>query len=268
MKKKYYNLIFVLMTILISCEEVVQVELEETNSRLVVEGSLFLDKDNPISTQIIKLSTTAPFFDEEIPPAVGARVLVYDDKGNTFIFFEIDPGLYRAQNLTPEFDTQYFLEIVYEGEVYTAKESLIAVPELQNVDQNDNGGFTGDNIELKIFYTDFPEPGNYYLFRFLNENLSIQIYDDKFTNGNQTFGFFSDEDISQGDVVNFEIQGISQRFYEYMFILRSQAGTGGGPFQTQPTTVRGNLVNTTNPDNFALGYFRLSEKDNLIYTVQ
>ena len=54
-----------------------------------------------------------------------------------------------------------------------------------------------------------------------------------------------------------------------MFILLQQTSDqGGGPFETQPATVRGNIVNQTNPDNYPLGYFRVSEVSTLNYTVQ
>lgn len=251
-----------------SCEEVIDVELEESKPRLVIEASIFRNKNNASFTQIIRLTTTAPFFSDAIPSAEGAKVSLRDETGNEYLFQENESGYFTYDNFFPEFNTEYQLEVLYKGEVYIATEKLVSVPELEHIVQEDGGGLTGENIEFKAFYTDFPEQGNYYLFRFLHEDLSIQIYDDEFTNGNQTFAFFTDDNLKPGNHINFEIQGISRRFYEYMFILRSQAGSGGGPFQTQPTTVRGNFVNITNPDNYALGYFRLSERDTMEYTVQ
>jgi hypothetical protein len=54
-----------------------------------------------------------------------------------------------------------------------------------------------------------------------------------------------------------------------MFTLLQQGSEeGGGPFETQPATVRGNCINQTNQDNFPFGYFRLSEVDEVIYTIQ
>jgi hypothetical protein len=50
--------------------------------------------------------------------------------------------------------------------------------------------------------------------------------------------------------------------------LQQGSEDGGGPFETQPATVRGNVVNETNPDNFPLGYFRVSERDTLMYIIQ
>lgn len=162
----------------------------------------------------------------------------------------------------------YKLEIIYNDEIYTSTESLVSTPAIEYVEQKDNTGFSGDNIEFRAFFRDPQGIQNFYLVRFFHESLSIQIYDDKFTDGNLTFAYFSDSTQKKGDLVRFEIQGISRRFYEYMFILRSQAGTGGGPFETKPTTVRGNIVNQTNPDNFAFGYFRISETDSFNYTLQ
>ena len=266
--KKIIFLIF-LSILFTSCEEVVDVELQENKPRLVIEASLLWKKGTPGNDQVIKLSTTAPFFDNFIPAATGAMVRVYDDNGRSFLFEETSPGIYQASNFITGFGTKYRLEIIYNDEVYEAAEEFVPTPSIQYVEQNNNGGFDGDDIELKAFYFDPPDPGNFYLFRFFHEDLSIQIYDDEFTNGNLTFAYFTEDDLFQGEEVGFEIQGISRSFYEYMFILRSQAGTNnGGPFQTQPTTVRGNIINTTNPENFAFGFFRLSETDEFSYTIE
>jgi len=267
----YFKIIFLLLSLnsLYSCEEVVQVDLEESEPRLVIEASILWRKNTVGNVQLIRLTTTAAFFDDQIPPAEGASVSVYSETGMEFVFEEIASGIFRNDQFVTQLNKPYELEIEYMGEVYRATETLLPVAPLEYIEQTDNGGFGGENIELKAYFTDPPNIQNYYLVRFFNEDLSIQIYEDKFTDGNQTFAYFSNEDLTFGEEVGFEIQGISKRFYEYLFVLRSQAGSGnGGPFQTQPTTVRGNIINTTNPDNFAFGYFRLSETDFLEYTIQ
>jgi hypothetical protein len=63
--------------------------------------------------------------------------------------------------------------------------------------------------------------------------------------------------------------GISKTYYNYLSILiKISGGDSGGPFQSPPATVRGNIINTTNKDNYALGYFSLGEIDSKTYTVQ
>ena len=234
----------------------------------MIEASLVWNQENPDLPLYIKLSETAPFFSNTMPPVEAAIVTVTSDAGEEYIFEETQPGVYTHEGFTPTPDEYYHLQIEYKEELYTASESLQPVPELEYVEQTDNGGFSGDEVELKVYYTDPAAEDNYYLFRLYHEMISLQIYDDEFTNGNRTFAFFSDEDLKKGDEVLFEIQGISRRFYEYMYILRSQAGSNAGPFQTQPTVARGNIINQSNPENFAFGYFRLSMSDYLPYQVK
>ncbi|MFD0975162.1 DUF4249 family protein [Salinimicrobium gaetbulicola] len=252
-----------------SCEEVVDVDLEQSEPRLVIEASLLWDKEaGNAQQQVIKLTTTAPYFDTEIPPATGAEVSVSTPDGKDFIFEEISPGIYRSEDMPVFKDGNYELSIFYNDQLYTSTESYYSVSNLEEVLQENDGGFSGDDTEFRLFYTDPAGIENFYLFRFFHDDLALQIYSDEFTDGNKSFAFFSDDDLEPGDEVGFEIQGISEGFYEYLFILRSQAGTAGGPFQTQPTIVRGNIVNQTQPDNFPFGYFRLSETDFITYEVQ
>lgn len=267
---KKLSLLKVLMILILfsGCEEVVEIDLHESERRLVVDAAILIEKDNPATSQFIKLTTTAPFFDEQVPPAQGAEVTIVSDSGNEYEFTEIEPGYYKNDNFRPGFNTTYTLIINYQNQTYTASESLVPVPDLEEIQQNNNGGLEGESIELRGYYTDPAGERNFYLFRFLEENLTLQIYDDEFTDGSRTFAYFSSDDLNRGDVVRFEIQGISRRFYEFMYLLRSQSGTSGGPFQSQPTLVRGNIINTTDPENLAFGFFRISEIDYINYTVQ
>ena len=62
---------------------------------------------------------------------------------------------------------------------------------------------------------------------------------------------------------------MTERYFNYLNVLFGiSGGSGGSPFSTAPATVRGNFVNQTNPNNFAFGYFSLSEIDTKAYVVQ
>lgn len=265
MKKLIYFLLFIL---LVSCEEVVEVDLEQSAPRLVIEASLLWDIEREDEIQYIKLTTTAPYFDEEIPTGQGAMVSVFTPDGTEYFFKEEEPGIYTNNEVPASLTGEYELLVRYKDEEYRATEEFIETPQIEEVTQLNDRGFSGDETEFRLFYTDPPGEENFYLFRFFHDQLALQIYNDEFTDGSRSFAFFSEEDISAGSKVGFEIQGISERFYEYLYILRSQSGTAGGPFQTQPTLVRGNIINVTNPENFAFGYFRLSQADFVTYTVK
>lgn len=270
MKKIIY--IFILSLFIISCEDVIDVDLETREPRLVIDASLSWVKGTSGNEQTIILSLTAPFFNNGVPPASGAIVSVSDSENNTFNFIEEGTsGIYKNNTFIPVINGTYTLNVVYEGETYTASETLFAVPSIDSVEQNNNGGFSGDDIEIKAFYTDPGNEENFYLFEFQNnQNVPmLEVYDDEFTDGNEIFGFFSDDEMKSGDILSIKISGISRRHYDFMFILLQQTDEeSGDPFETQPATVRGNCLNTTNPDNFPLGYFRVTETDALLYTVQ
>lgn len=265
MKKLIY---FLLFSLLVSCEEVVEVDLEQSAPRLVIEASLLWDIEGEDEIQYIKLTTTAPYFDEEIPAAEGALVSVFTPDGIEHVFEEEEPGIFKNSEIPASLAGEYELLVLYKDEEYRATEEFIETPQIEEVVQLNDRGISGDETEFRLFYTDPAGEENFYLFRFFHDQLALQIYNDEFTDGSRSFAFFSEEDISAGNKVGFEIQGISERFYEYLYILRSQSGTAGGPFQTQPTLVRGNIINVTHPENFAFGYFRLSQADFVTYTVK
>lgn len=256
-----------------ACEDVIDVDLNTAEPKLVIDASLNWFKGTVGNEQEIRLSLTAPFFDDDVPPATGAQVRVIKNSDDVFIFTEDgNSGIYRNSNFIPQLDETYELEVIYEGETYIATETMKSVVPIDFVEQEDDGGFSGEDTELKAYYTDPANIENYYFFEFINDVVpvpSLDVYDDEFTDGNQIFGFYSEDDVGPGDVVTIRNYGVSQRFYEFMFILLQQnPEDGGGPFETQPATVRGNCQNITNPDNFPLGYFRASEVAEFIYTIQ
>ena len=256
-----------------SCEDVIELNLNTAEPKLVIEASINWLKGTSGNEQIIKLSLTAPYFNDTVPPANGATILITDQNNMVYNFIEEgSSGIYKNNNFIPIIDTPYQLKVIYNNEVYVAKEIFKSVVPLDYIDQNNEGGFTGKEIELKAYYTDPLDETNFYFFEF-KSNIpvlaSLSIYEDRYNNGNQIFGFYSEKDLTVGDQVTIRNYGVSERFYNYMFILLQQnSDAGGGPFEIQPATVKGNCVNETNPENFPLGYFRLSEVAELIYTIQ
>lgn len=267
-------LIIAFLTFMISsCEDVINVDLNTAEPRLVIDASIKWVKGTTGANQSIKLTLTAPYFDAEIPPATGAEINITDSNNNTYIFVEDgNTGIYINTTFVPVIDETYTLTINYDGDIYTATETLKSVVPIDFVEQDNEGGFSGDETELKAYYTDPANEENYYFFEFISDIPvipSLEVYNDEFSNGNQIFGFYTEEDLEAGDEVMIKIHGISERFYDYMFILLQQNNDeGGGPFETQPATVRGNCINQTNQDHYPLGYFRLSEVDEFIYVVQ
>ncbi|SKB41132.1 protein of unknown function [Salegentibacter holothuriorum] len=272
MKNSSYLFILFLTLSLASCEEVIDLDLEESEPRLVIDASIIWYLNTEGNQQQITLSNTTGFYEDEIEPVTEAQVTIQADNGEEFIFEHKEQGIYTNNNFKPSLEENYTLKISYQEEIYTASSSFVPVPGIDFIEQNDEGGFTREDLEIEPFFTDPEGEENFYLFTFRDfsiSKLSLEIYEDEFTDGNQVSATYSDEDLASGDEVFVTMEGISEAFYNYLFILRSQGGdNGGGPFQSQPATVKGNIVNETNPENYPFGYFRLSETDSTTYIIK
>lgn len=268
--KKNIFLLSLLFT-LFSCEDVIDVDVPTSAPRLVIEASINWVKDTPGNNQVIKLTTTAPYFNDGVPPANNAQVSITDENNNVFNFVEDgQTGMYYNSNFITEINGVYHLTVVYENEVYTATETLLPVAEIEFVEQNLEGGITGEDIEIRTYFTDPVDEENYYFFEYI-PNIpvlaTLSTLKDEFINGNQVFSLYLEVDLNIGDEVLIRSNGVSKEYYEFMYILLQQTGGSGGPFGTQPATVRGNCINLTNPDNYPFGYFRLSEVSEVSYVV-
>ena len=269
---RQFFIIFGLL-LFVSCEDVVEVDLNDSEPRLVVDGSINWIKGTMGNDQNITLSLTTPFFSNTINPVTNAIVIVSDDFDNSWEFVQNQtPGIYETNTFEPVLNRAYKLSILYDNQTYEASTTLEPVIEIDFIEQTANGGLSGEDIEIKPNYTDPENERNFYFYSF-DSQFSVfpilEVYEDEFTDGNQVFAYYSEEELEQGDIVKIKSIGITESFYNFMFILLSQTNSEvGGPFETQPATLRGNVINTTNQDNFPLGYFRASEIDEILYTVE
>lgn len=273
MKKAKQIIALISIILLSSCEEVVQIDLKTSPPKLVVEASINWLKNSTGNLQSIKLTTTTDFYNNTIPTVSGAEVFIKNSSNTIFYFDEIpQTGEYVCTNFEPVINETYTLSIIIDGETYTATESLKAVAPITEIIQNNKGGFSGDDIEIKTYYNDPADERNYYLYKYSYLNETKQEYyadEDTFFQGNPFFSINRNDEIKSNDEIIVTHHGISEAYYNYMNVLLNIAGNNGrGPFQTPPATVRGNIINTTNPENYALGYFSLSETDKRNYIVK
>lgn len=274
MKKAIYTLLLLFAILFTSCETVVGVDLNEAPPKLVVDASINWVKGTAGNEQIIKLTTTTGYFSEIIPTVSGATVVIKNSTGTNFTFLETpNTGEYLCSTFIPELGETYTLTIIYNGQTLTATETLISVPEIDKIEQEISPGIGNqqDQIDLKTFFTDPGNSNDFYMTRVQTNINAIPEYyvtNDEFFQGNQIFDLYRNKYLKAGDSVEIKLFGISERYYNYMAILTSIAGNSSGPFSTPPATLRGNVVNTTQPDNFILGYFSLNEVDVALYVVQ
>jgi len=250
----------------------VQVDLERVEPKLVIDASIDWVKGTTGNEQKIKLSTTTGYYNTAFPTVSGADIVITNSANTVFSFIETPgTGEYNCSSFYPVIGETYTLKVVLNGEIYTATETCIGVPDIENnIEQSNTGGFGGDEVEIKYHYQDNGNEENYYLHRILSPVSVFPDYkakDDENSQGNLMQEYFSDKDLKAGDLINIRLYGISKRYYNYFRKLLAASGAESGPFQTIPGSVRGNIINQTHFANFAYGYFRLSEVDVKDYTI-
>ncbi len=267
--------------ILASCEDVIDVTVPTAAPRLVVEASIDWEKGTIGNNQTIKLHTSTPYFDTTTNNIVtGATVKVTNtNSGAEFTFADQNNGTYTTSSFIPVVNDTYTLEIVYNGENYQASETLKSVSDINRITQSLEGGFDDEVLDVTIFWDDPADEENYYLVRVLEVGDMFPFLEeisDEFINGNEIDDFFEKDDdaddpteeFNPGDTVDISLFGISERYHNYMQLLIEQYDSGGDPFSSVAAEIRGNCINTTTPDNYAFGYFRLTQVVKESYTFQ
>lgn len=272
MKKVILLTLFFISLFFTSCEEVVDVDLDTAPPKLVIEAAINWEKGTTGHEQTIKLSTTTGYFENTIPTVSNAIIYIENSHNEKFNFIEVKKsGRYVCTTFKPVINEEYTLTVISRGNRYIGSEILKSVAPITRVEQNDEGGFVGEDIEVKAFFNDPADEDNYYLYKYIYSNkitTNYSVDEDKFFQGNEFYSRSDDEDLEIGNEIEITHFGISKQYYNYMSILVSIAGSNvGGPFQSPPATVKGNMINVTDKTNYPLGYFSLSESTHYKYKI-
>lgn len=256
-----------LIVLFTNCEKVIDVDVPSIEPKLIIDATfeVLFDENPVVANTFVKLSLSADYFDDTIPPVTNASVFLTNLLDNSIINFtdENEDGNYEPIiSFIPADNVEYELTIIYNNETYKGKATKVKSTPFTDIIQGDETLFSGDEIELKISFTDNVDVDNYYLFNIDTYNF-ITIEDRFFNGSDYNFSYFyEDENIELPKNIMLKMSGMTKEYYTYFEILVSQGGqNGGGPFQAIPSSLLGNMINKTNEENFPLGYFHISETD-------
>ena len=268
MKKIY---IYTILTVLLfsNCEKVVDIDVPTIEPKLIIDASFeVLFNESPVKANVVvKLKLSTDYFDDTIPSVSDAIVFLTNTADNAVINFSdvnLNGNFTPIINFIPKDAIAYELTVIYKNEIYKGNATKVKSTKIDSAIQGDETLFSGKEIEVKVAFKDNVDNENYYLFNFTN-NLFLPLEDRFFNGTNYNFSFFyQEEEIEVPTNVTVTMSGITKDYFTYFRILQNQSGTsGGGPFQSVPSSLLGNVINTTNEDNFPLGYFHISETDTI-----
>lgn len=259
---QHIKTIFFLLSsvILFSCEKVIEIDLNEADSRLVIEGNITSESE----TYEVYLSTSGGYFDNTaVQPVENGTVIVSDEDGNSINLNQTSPGVYSTNAFVGVENMNYSLLVSVDGEQYSGSDYLppsIPIDSIYAIvdDFGGPGGSEEDPPEYRIqcTFTDPVDTANYYRFvSYVNgEKIDgggfslYRVTDDEFFDGNTITLGIRGIPAYPGDVVRIEMQSIGSNTYTYLNELNDAIYGGGGPGSTPYNP-------QTNLDNGALGYF-------------
>jgi hypothetical protein len=264
--KIFINL--VLLFLLCSCEKEIDLELKNTNPKLIVEGNILFGLDTLIEWQEMKLTRSANYVGASAPEAISNAIVSVFDGQNTFAFNHSGNGIYKSKFIA-ETNKIYKLIISYDGDIFEASEKM-------------QSGVLIDSLSIKYFPSALGSPEgnfitintidplnerNFYLWRlFINNQLMINpspgniyraIQKDDFFNGQPLFNYlpYDNFPVVSGDIIRMEQLNISEQMYNYYYSIFNLTASSPVSGDVPPGKILGNIVNKSNPINYALGNF-------------
>jgi hypothetical protein len=225
-----------------SCTEEIMIDLENVESKIVIEASL-TDQNEP---QKVQISKTVNFSESNTFPAIsGATVSISDNKGLNYILKESKAGLYESIAFRGVPGLTYTLTVKVEGKTYTAQSTMPQAVKVESLKYDISNLIPpGADKDRYLVFPQFIDPkglGNSY--RFIQKtdkgiDKSIIIGNDNIGDGLPysrpvvSLNF----EIKKGDKYSLEMQCIDKAVYDYYFTLQSVAGNGpgGGTTPTNP----------------------------------
>lgn len=245
--------LFGLVLLLASCEDVIEVELDSIPPKMVIEGSI-----NDLDSQVrIKLSTTSDYFKPGENPAVSdAYVTITDEHGHTTAFEETAPGVFLSNSFLGIANTTYTLEVMAGEEYYEAD---CTMPERVDIDSMSFEpapvymDFEENAFQVSCYFQDPEKIDNYYRIKAyvkgdeITGDRSKVVFNDDFVEGNVITIPWDSEGFLALDTVVVELQTLDLATYDYYRTLFPILEGGlGSPNPADPET---------NLSNDALGYF-------------
>jgi hypothetical protein len=282
-KLAYKYLIIILLPLFFaSCEDVVEIDIREGETQLVVDAWI----TDELKEQKVILNLSQPYFENtSFKPAVGAEVkLILENKDEIVFKDSNNDGIYT---FTPnekdliKLNQRVLLNIKYDGQEYISFSQMKRVPAIDSLTYEEFSfpitppGGIKDGFLAQFFANDIVGEGDTYLIRsYKNDTLRFKpsdiglAWDAGFSPGSKTDGLMFILPIRQSinpilfvdkDKLKVEILSIPNDIYFYILSLR-QESTNGGIFATPSGNIKGNIINVNGDKGpQALGSFICSK---------
>ncbi len=237
-----------------SCEKVVDIDLNQDETALVVEAQLMADTND----FVVQLSQTSNYFDNEATPTVSDATVMLTNlvTEKAIQLTAVGNGKYVAPGYIAQAGATYNLSVTSNGNNYSGNSYLPTLVPLDSLTYRfeEASVFGEEGYTIFCELEDPKEVRNFYrVIVTLNGELQNKpedffLFDDEFTNGNHIRIPLFTKRFKAGDQVTFQLLCMDEVSYKYITAV-SQLATG----ESQSSTAPANPVSNLNGGAF--GYF-------------
>ena len=235
---KNIGFFLITITLLSSCEEIIELELGNTQNNIVIEGNI----SNLPGPYYVKLTRTVNVNQPSIFPVIeNAQVIISDNEGQSELLTYVSDGVYQTQNLQGIEGRTYNLEVNVDGATYTSQSTMPSLVKLDSL-MIQKLVFAGvENTSILPVFTDPKGLRNYYKFVLKVDGVQDNSFD--VDNDNITDGSVNERpvqtqslEILPGNIVDVEMRSIDAATYLYYYTLNQtiDGGPGGGTTPSNP----------------------------------
>lgn len=252
-----------------SCEEIVDLDLETSEPKPVIEG---LVTDQP-GLSYVKLTMSNAYFNvQNLGTISNAQVEVTDNDGNLIPFSETGPGLYHPDSLfTGQIQKSYTLKVTINGRIFSAASMMRKVTNIEKVttkyfDKN-NSEFKEEGYYVYISFNELPGQGDSYkvdLFvngkSVINRPGNLFYFNDKYIDGGNVVDWEFAQKVEKNDSLKVRMYSLSEEGYKFYDAIYNLSNAGG-LFGKNPANVPTNIIGD------AFGYFgasSINEKSTVV----
>ncbi|MEI7663348.1 MAG: DUF4249 domain-containing protein, partial [Bacteroidota bacterium] len=242
-----------------SCTEKINLPLDSTYTRVVVDGNIQADT----GTYSVALTTSADYFSNVPVPRIVNAAVTITDGANTVNLHESQPGIsgiYQTDHgFRGEIGKTYTLHVSLEKAIagvtaVEASSALLPVAHIDSIAAYFDGTIGKSGIWfIKLWAQDPPNVNNYYMFNLYRNGILLTdtitkkgISSDKFFNGSYINGVpvmrinnsHKWETISPGDTITLQMSGITKEYFDFVEEL-DRSGFSIPLFTGPPANIRG-----------------------------
>ncbi|MBI5009835.1 MAG: DUF4249 domain-containing protein [Bacteroidia bacterium] len=270
--------VLLLLAFVLSCTERIDLPLDESNVKLVVEGTI---TTNTSVHTIYLTETTNYYYNQKSPAVTGADISITD--GETIISLnETSPGVYQTlpdfkgvEGMTYTLNIRLLKPLGVFSE-YSASSVMKPVSNLDSVATRFFEEFGEQGLwEVSCWFQDEPTTDFYRFDIYRNSKLITHklekwlVTDDKFFNGNYVKGGVvtyldqnsDNEKLKSGDTLVVEMSAISREYYNYIQDAQTELRGSNPLFSGPGANVRGNI------NNGAIGFFAAYPVSSILMVV-